>query len=136
MPRLPFITYMFCLGLLALSGCSIALSDELWNKPITRGSWLLATGDGIERWLVVHALPSDHDPAFHIEVLQAAVGDPPWKFRRLTPHMAVSEAALRHSIRGPSSRKEPYPEAYQYAYESWLKDGNGKTCTTTVLECL
>jgi hypothetical protein len=136
MPRLLFMTRSLCLGILGLLWCSIGLADDLWAKPITKGSWLLGPSDGIERWLVVHAVPSDHDPAFHVEVLQAEIGDPAWKFRRLAPHMAVSEAALRRSIRGRSSRKEPYPEAYEYAYESWRKDGQGKTCTTTVIQCL
>jgi hypothetical protein len=136
MPRLPFITHTLCLGILGLSWSSFALGDGLWTTPITKGSWSLDTSDGIERWLVVHAVPSDHDPAFHIEVLQAAIGDPAWKFRRLVPHMAVSEEALRRSIHGRSSRKEPYPEAYDYAYESWRKDGRNTICTTTVTQCL
>jgi hypothetical protein len=136
MPRLLFISHTFCLGILGLLWCSIPLAEDLWTKPITKGSWFLDTSDGVEQWLVVHAVPSDEDSAFHVEVLQAKTGDPAWKFRRLAPHMAVSEAALRRSIRGRSSRKEPYPEAYEYAYESWRRDGRGKTCTTTVMQCL
>ena len=109
---------------------------EIWAKPITLGAWSLDGPQGIKRWLFVHAVPSDKDPNFHIEVLQAKSDDPAWQFDRLMPHMAISEAALRRSIVGQLKRRPPYPEAYDVAYRSWLESARREVCATTVTECL
>jgi hypothetical protein len=124
-----------------ISLVSLALGPPLrgaepWGNPIAMGAWRLEAASASERWLIVHALPSDRDPNFHVEVLEASHGDPPWKFHWLAPHLAISEMALRRSILGPSRRRASYPETYSSAYQSWQRDRTGKVCTTTVAECL
>jgi len=110
--------------------------SDIWAQPITLGAWKLDGPRGFKRWLVVHAVSSDRDPNFHIEVLQAKSGDPAWQFDRLVAHMAISDAALRRSIVGPSKQRYPYPEAYEAGYRSWLQSARPEVCATTVNECL
>jgi hypothetical protein len=137
-----------CRRLSVVCGCavvgslitSLALPDSTWTKPVALdSSWTLDAPQGTERWLAIHAVPTEQDSSFHVEVMEAAIGDPPWKFHWLAPHMAISEDALRRSIRGPSRRRADYPETYESAYRSWLvasAAGAAKTCTTAVAQCL
>ena len=132
--RLPLACALVCI-LFAVTGASVHGSG-IWIEPITPGAWGLEGSRDIKRWLIVHAVPSRGDPNFHIEVLQAKSHDPVWRFDRLAAHMAISEGALRRSIVGPSTRRNPYPEAYEFAYKSWLESARRETCATTVAECL
>ena len=123
-------------GLAGLVAGTILFGSELWSKPIAPGAWKLDAPGGSERWLIVHTLPSSNDANFHVEVLEASSADPPWKFRWLARHMAISETALRRSLLGPSKKRSPYPETYDSAYRTWFRESPGKVCTASVAECL
>jgi hypothetical protein len=102
------------------------------------GTWKLASPNGMSRWLTIRKLPSVDDESFHVEILQSKAGDPAWKFTWLAPHLAITERALRISIVGRSSRLTNYPETYESAYRSWLRDNDQhrEVCSSSVEQCL
>src|SRR5512140_3347305 len=57
-----------CSALLTLSVSADAWAT--WDGPIKSGSWRMDAPRGTVRWLVVHKVPSEGDPTFHVEVLQ------------------------------------------------------------------
>ncbi|HTZ00437.1 MAG TPA: DUF5086 family protein, partial [Rhodocyclaceae bacterium] len=61
---------------------------------------------------------------------------PPWQFRHLAKHMAVTEAALRAGIVKPLKKGAVYPESFDAAYVEWKALGDGPVCRTSVMECL
>jgi hypothetical protein len=113
-----------------------AISGKHWAGPIGQGTWQLHAPAGMQRWLVVRLIPSPADPNYHVEVLEKASGDPAWKFKWLASHMAVTEDALRSSIRRMSRHPENYPETFENGYTSWIKSQSHPVCSTTVEACL
>jgi hypothetical protein len=111
-----------------------------WTGEVSSELWTLPSADGTSRWLEIHNLKGPRDEGlFHIEVLERDEGDPVWKFRRLAPHMAVTEAALRASIVKPLEKGSVYPESFDEAYRAWKSAGAAGyafVCTSTVAACL
>ena len=104
------------------------------------GIWSIAGTEQAQRWLVIHNLAeAGTSGIYHIEVIQRPVGAPAWQIERLAPHMAITEAALKHSIVKPLQRGAVYPEAFDDALRAWHAMNGGKggnICHTSVLECL
>jgi hypothetical protein len=76
---------------------------------------------------------------YHIEVLGRRTGDRPWEVLHLVPHMAITEAALLRSIRGPSRELGLYPEAFDGAYVQWQQlnaSGKAPICSRSVEYCM
>jgi hypothetical protein len=102
--------------------------------------WALDGSPTTSRWLVIHNLQEGRKTGvYHVEVLERATGDPAWRFTRLAAHLAVTEKALRASVRKPLTRGRVYPEQFDAAFAKWRdarKAGGGVVCDRTVLACL
>lgn len=114
-----------------------------WAQPVVPGDhevWELSRTGTTLRWVVIHNMAEGKTSGvFHIEVLERRLADPAWKFTRLAPHMAVTAAALRASIRKPLRSGRVYPESFDQAFAEWQRQhaaGAGTVCGRTVLECL
>jgi hypothetical protein len=73
-----------------------------WSGEISSSTWALPASSKVIRWLDIHNLSDARSEGlYHIEVLERSAGDPVWKFKRLVPHMAITESALRASVSKP-----------------------------------
>lgn len=102
--------------------------------------WELSRSDSTVRWLVIHNLADGKKAGvFHVEILERKTEDPVWRFTRLAAHMAVTEAALRASVRKPLRSGRVYPEQFNQAFAEWQRQsetGTASVCERTVLDCL
>jgi len=110
------------------------------NVPGERDVWELSRSDSSVRWLVIHNLADGKNSGlYHVEVLERKIEDPVWRFTRLAAHMAVTEVALRASVRKPLRSGRVYPEHFNEAFAEWQKQraaGTATVCEQTVLDCL
>ena len=53
---------------------------------------------------------------YHVEILERRRSRPSWELKRLAAHMAVSEAALRASVRRPLRSGRVYPEQFDEVF--------------------
>jgi hypothetical protein len=80
------------------------------------GIWALSPDGDHLRWVEIHDLDeARRSGVFHVEVLARRSADPAWKVDHVVPHLAVTAAALRRSVRGPLARGGVYPEAFDTA---------------------
>jgi hypothetical protein len=111
-----------------------------WSGEISSPLWSIGAPSGSVRWLEIHNLKAAKaDGLYHIEVLERRSIDPPWKFKSLAHHMAVTEEALRGSVIAPFKRGSVHPETYDRAFEKWkIAQANNSAfiCKTTVIACL
>jgi hypothetical protein len=95
-------------------------SGAYWSGKISSPLWSIGGPSGSVRWLEIHNLDTAKaDGLYHIEVLERRSIDPPWKFKSLAHHMAVTEEALRASVIASFKRGSVYPETYDGAFEKW-----------------
>jgi hypothetical protein len=115
-------------------------SGAYWSGAISTPLWSIGAPSGSVRWFEIHNLKTAKaDGLYHIEVLERRSIDPPWKFKSLAHHMAVTEEALRASAIAPFKRGSVYPETYDGAFEKWkIAHANNSAfiCKTTVIACL
>jgi hypothetical protein len=115
-------------------------SSAYWSGKISSPLWSIAAPSGSVRWLEIHNLnTAKADGLYHIEVLERRSIDPPWQFKSLAHHMAVTEEALRASAIAPFKRGSVHPERYDGAFEKWKiaqANNNAFICKTTVTACL
>lgn|SRR5574341_181373 len=120
-----------------LSSVAVAAAPTV---PGEHDVWELSRSDSTVRWLVIHNLADGNKSGvFHVEVLERKIKDPIWRFTRLAAHMAVTEAALRASVRKPLRSGRVYPEHFNQAFAEWQKQreaGTAKICEQTVSDCL
>ncbi len=102
--------------------------------------WELSGPPTSVRWLVIHNLAEGKKTGvYHVEVLERARAAPRWRFKRLAAHLAVTEAALRASVRRPLRSGRVYPEQFEEAYAKWRKEhagGLAAVCDSTIVGCL
>jgi Domain of unknown function (DUF5086) len=115
-------------------------SAAYWSGKISSPLWSIDAPSGSVRWIEIHNLnTAKADRVYHIEVLERRSIDPPWKFKSLAHHMAVTEEALRASAIAPFKRGSVYPETFDGAFERWkIAQANNMAfiCKTTVIACL
>jgi hypothetical protein len=115
-------------------------SGAYWSGKIISSLWSISAPSGIVRWLEIHNLDTAKaDGLYHIEVLERRSIDPPWKFKSLAHHMAVTEEALRASAIAPLKRGSVHTGTYDDAFEKWKvaqANNNAFICETTVIACL
>ena len=115
-------------------------SGAYWSGKISSPLWSISAPSGSVRWLEIHNLnTAKADGLYHIEVLEKRSPDPPWKFKSLAHHMAVTEQALRASAIAPFKRGSVNPATYDAAFEKWKSahaNNNAFICETTVMACL
>jgi hypothetical protein len=121
-----------------LLACAISASAfAAWNGDIADSIWALPAAHGNQRWLVIHNLDAAAaEGLYHVEVMERAAGAPPWQFRHLAKHMAVTGAALRASVIKPLKKGAVYPESFDAAYAEWKSQRGAPICRTTITECL
>jgi hypothetical protein len=107
------------------------------HKP---GIWAIEGKGKLARWIVIHNLAEAKGTGiFHIEVIGHVKGRPSWDIKHICNHMAITEDALKRSVRKPLDKGAVYPEAFDDAYAKWKKDaeaGQKVVCDRSVLECL
>ncbi|ABI26436.1 DUF5086 family protein [Shewanella oneidensis] len=103
------------------------------------GIWSIESAQDMTRWIIIHNIESDANTAvFHIEVIGRKHGHAVWQIERLVHHMAITEKALKASVKIPLKSGAVYPESFNHAYLSWQKENNGMggaICDTSVIEC-
>jgi hypothetical protein len=135
--RRPFITIA-----IALLAASIEAEDAAQQpaKPGEHDVWEISAAAATVKWLVIHNLAEGKvSGVFHVEVLERRKMDPPWRFKRLAPHLAITESALRASVRKPLRSGRVYPEQFDQAFAAWKKEdaaGRAPICDQTVTDCL
>jgi len=107
---------------------------------IPMSTWQLPGTPSEDRWLEVHDVEvHDANTLFHVSVLSREKGRPIWSLKHVVPHMAITEAALRRSVIGPTPKQRmSYPEQYDAGYRQWRElraRANAPICQTSVLEC-
>src|ERR1700684_4700185 len=91
-------------------------SGAYWSGKISSPLWSIGAPSGSVRWLEIHNLDTAKaDGLYQVEVLERRSIDPPWKFKSLAHHMAVTEEALRASAIAPFKRGSVYPETFDGA---------------------
>lgn len=114
------------------------LANDLHSH--TKGIWAISNKGAMQRWIIIHNLEEARTHGlYHIEVIGHQNTDPVWKIKRLAPHMAITEKALKASIREPLTKGDVYPEAYFSAYQQWQQENNaqgGVICETSVERCM
>jgi len=124
--------------LLALTLTAIASPAwAVYQGAIVEKIWTLPSAPGTVRWLIIREKTQDkRGELYHIEVLEKKDGQKDWQFKRLTPHMAVTENALRWSLVKFQRTGDVYPESYDAAYKAWSSTYNAPICTSSVNKCL
>ena len=126
------------LGAWALLGAPLpALADDAF---VENSIWSLPGTDAETRWVEIHNVEGSGTAALlHVTVLSLKKGSPSWSATRVTPHLAITDAALRRSVTKPSPhRRAVYPEAYEEGYERWRAlraNGDAPICETSVADC-
>jgi hypothetical protein len=111
-----------------------------WTNPINTPVWRLSSPPGTFRWLEIHNLDDARSTGiYHVQVLERSANSPPWEFRSLADHMAITAMGIRASIQGVASEKAVYPETFNTAYRAWKKleaRGEAPVCNLEVAKCL
>jgi len=118
----------------------VAAAGSAREDAISSGVWAIR-GTAVEtRWIEIHRVEKKNGaPLYHIEVLGRKKGNPSWQVEHLVPHMAITGAALKRSILGPSRDRGVYPETFDGAYVRWQElDAAGKAtiCDRSVEDCM
>ncbi|MCP5197139.1 MAG: DUF5086 family protein [Gammaproteobacteria bacterium] len=104
------------------------------------GIWSIESTRDMNRWLVIHNLESAKTTrVYHIEVIGRKQGNAAWQVERLVRHMAITEKALKASVKEPLKNGSVYPESFYNAFAAWQQENNGKggsICDTSVMECM
>jgi Domain of unknown function (DUF5086) len=117
-----------------LIGVAAAVSAQ--DDVINSGVWAIR-GTAVEtRWIEIHQVEKRNGaPLYHVEVLGRKKGNPSWQ----VAHLAITGAALKRSITGPSRDRGVYPETFDGAYVQWQElDAAGKApiCDRSVEDCM
>ncbi|PDT02584.1 DUF5086 domain-containing protein [Rhizobium chutanense] len=112
-------------------------------KPPVVSTVILSASPRIVRWATVYKLPdpADHDPYYHVEVIEKERHTPPWQFKRLAAHMVVTADALDRSRQRQKVRTYFYKDIeFRGSYRAWraqpLRQREAGVCRTTILECI
>jgi len=104
------------------------------------GIWAIESTQGMSRWLVIHNLDEAKVTGiYHIEVIGRKDGDAEWQILHLVRHMAITSEALNRSVIEPLKKGAVYPESFNYAFDVWRKENDGKggeICDASVVECM
>jgi len=111
-----------------------------WDAEITTPYWRIESPAGTIRWIEIHELDAGRATGlYHVQVLEREVQSPPWKFRSLASHMALTESALRASIIEIAKERSVYPETFESGYNTWKEreaNGDAPICKSEVAKCL
>lgn len=84
------------------------------------GVWAIESTQDMSRWVIIHNLESAESIGlYHIEVIGRKHGNAAWQVERLVHHMAVTEKALKASIKEPLEKGGVYPESFNNAFSAW-----------------
>ncbi len=104
------------------------------------GIWAIESTENMSRRVIIHNLESAATTGvFHIEVIGRKHGNAAWQVEHLVRHMAITEKALKASVKTPLNKGAVYPESFNNAYSSWQKENDGKggaICDTSLIECM
>jgi hypothetical protein len=92
------------------------------------------------RWVELHEIEGvGTEPLYHISALRRLKTDPVWNLKHVVAQMAITVAALSHSVAPVASHMgATYPETYEEGYKDWLRlreKGNTPVCDRTVMIC-
>ncbi len=131
--------WLVAVAIAFLTGTAAA-APTAWTGAIDTTRWRLASPAGSRRWLEIHDLAGAKTTGvYHVQVLERFHGQRRWQFRTLAGHLALTEAALRASIRGVASERAVYPETFDAAYRAWQRaqaEGRATVCESRVETCL
>lgn len=103
--------------------------------------WSLDAPKEKNRWVVIRNEEIwNGTQIYHVEVLEQLKGQDPWMFERLSPHLVITETALKASLRENLKRGNVNPEAYSARYDEWKKllpsAQDMFMCRTSIEDCL
>jgi len=124
---------LICLGVLGSARAA-------WDAAIATPYWRIESPAGTIRWIEIHDLDAGRTTGlYHVQVLERELQSPPWKFRSLASHMALTESALRASIIDIAEERSVYPETFESGYSTWKEReaaGDAPVCKSEVTRCL
>ncbi len=102
--------------------------------------WQISGQPGKITWIEIHNRQQAQTSGIaHLEVLARKKGVPVWEIEHVCAHLAVTTAALQHSVTHPYKTRPVYPETYAVAYERWKTDeqkGTAVVCSTSIQDFL
>jgi len=129
--------FIICMVMLSIASSSAFAVDFFAHQA---GIWSIDPTEKLERWVIVHDIENSvNSGIYHIEVIGRAHNAPAWQVERLVRHMAITEKALKASVKKPLIKGAVYPESFDSAYAEWRQENKGKggmVCDTTVLDCI
>ncbi|WP_259667715.1 DUF5086 domain-containing protein [Rhizobium lentis] len=81
-----------------ISGAAVSAPAAAAERS-TVSTIILSASPRTVRWATVCKVPdpAEHDPYYHVEVIEKERRTPPWQFKRLATHVVVTAAALERS---------------------------------------
>ncbi|MBP2448030.1 DUF5086 family protein [Rhizobium leguminosarum] len=129
-------------GVTALLGGAVFAHAEATKRPAF-SSVTLSVSPRTVRWAIVYKVPdpADHDPYYHVEVIEKERHTPPWQFKRLAAHIVVTADALDRSRLKQKIRTYFYKDIeFRIAYQAWREQYPAQreagVCRTAILECI
>ncbi|NZD64100.1 DUF5086 family protein [Rhizobium sp. WYCCWR 11290] len=112
-------------------------------KPPDVSTVILSVSPRTVRWATVHKHPepANHDPYYHVEVIEKERASPPWQFKRLAAYVVVTADALDRSRLRRKAKTYFYKDIeFRIAYRAWRArppmQQEAGVCRTTILECV
>lgn len=123
-----------------LSLVTFSAFEKATAQPTTISSstcWEIESTSELKRWIIVRGY-DEGSKVFHVEVLAQKPKSKPWEFLRLAPHLAITEKALKRSVKKPIKNGDVYPESHNSAYHRWEKQTLKERfiCDDDVLHCV
>ncbi|MGV4796903.1 DUF5086 family protein [Rhizobium sp. F40D2] len=126
----------------ALLGGTILAHAEA-AKPPAVSTVILSLSPRTVRWATIYKVPdpADHDPYFHLEVIEKERRTPPWQFKRLAAYLVVTAEALDRSRLRQKAKTYFYKDIeFRIADKAWREQSPAQreavVCRTAILECI
>ncbi|HWT58804.1 MAG TPA: DUF5086 family protein [Rhizobium sp.] len=126
----------------ALLGGTILAHAEA-AKPPTVSTVILSRSPRTVRWATIYKVPdpADHDPYYHLEVIEKERRTPPWQFKRLAAYLVVTAEALDRSRLRQRAKTYFYKDIeFRIADKAWREQSPSQreavVCRTAILECI
>ncbi|ULJ81948.1 DUF5086 domain-containing protein (plasmid) [Rhizobium sp. C104] len=126
----------------ALLGGSVLAHAEAARPPAV-STVILSLSPRTIRWVTIYKVPdpADHDPYYHLEVIEKERHTPPWQFKRLAAHLVVTAAALDRSRLRRKAKTYFYKDIeFRIADKAWRQQSPAQreamVCRTAILECI
>ncbi|EJT02414.1 DUF5086 family protein [Rhizobium sp. CCGE 510] len=125
-----------------LFGGTVSADAAAAKRPAV-STVILSLSPRTVRWATIYKVPdpADHDPYYHVEVIEKERHTPPWQFQRLATHLVVTAEALDRSRLKQKAKTYFYKDIeFRISYRAWREQPPAQreavVCRTAILECI